>query len=34
MTDHRRLAGNVIVCGDNIHALRELPDECGVIAPS
>ena len=28
MADHRYLAGNVLVCRDNIDALRELPDEC------
>ena len=28
MADHRYLSGNALVCGDNIDALRELPDEC------
>ncbi len=28
MANHRYLAGNVLVCADNIHALRELPDKC------
>ena len=28
MADHRYLAGNALVCGDNYAALRELPDEC------
>ena len=28
MPDHRYLAGNVLVCGDNIDILPNLPDEC------
>ena len=28
MAEHRYLAGNALVCGDNYAALRELPDEC------
>ena len=28
MADHPYLAGNALVCADNIDALRELPDEC------
>ena len=28
MADHPYLSGNALVCGDNIDALRELPDEC------
>ena len=28
MADHRYLAGNALVCGDNYAAIRELPDEC------
>ena len=28
MADHPYLAGNALVCGDNIDVLRELPDEC------
>ena len=27
-SEHRYLAGNALVCGDNLDILRELPDEC------